>query len=237
MRLHRFFIDSDLSSHKAGSIFIIENHDVNHQLSKVLRAKAGDPIQLFDRTGNQLTGTIQTLNKNSTQVQIDQAEKKSQSEKKTTLYLAMLKRENFELAAQKATELGITAIVPLLTERTVKTGFNQARLEKIVIEAAEQSGRTTVPTISAPMHFTDALRQTHAIKLFLDFNGAPFSSDKKDTDSISSRQVALFVGPEGGWTSAERTAAENAGCITTTIGEHTLRAETAAIVGSFLMTQ
>src|SRR5262249_1670507 len=111
-----------------------------------------------------------------------------------TLYSALLKRENFELVCQKATELGIARIVPLHTERTVKTGFNRSRLEKIIQEACEQSGRTRVPELMDPMEFKEALTRIETPAVLFDHSGTPYASFDFATPNLS-----VFIGPEGGF--------------------------------------
>lgn len=230
MRLHRFFTDADFSHAAVNTAVVVHDVPLAHQLKNVLRARIGDPIELFDRQGFQITGTLESIVKETITVAVSISTKPNAVTKKVTLYLAMLKRENFELAVQKATEVGVTAIVPLLTARTIKTGWKRERIEKIAIEASEQSGRRTIPTIGEPMSFTDAVAAKHDTKLFLDFEGSAFGGSmiEKKID------IALFVGPEGGWTDEERKIAKEAGCIKTTIGPRTLRAETAAMIASYL---
>lgn len=230
MRLHRFFTDADFSRAATDTAVVVHDAPLAHQIKNVLRARAGDPIELFDRRGFQITGTLESIVKETITVLVSVYTKPATEQKKVILYLAMLKRENFELAVQKATETGVSAIVPLITARTIKTGWKRERVEKIAIEASEQSGRRTIPMISEPISFTDAVAAKHGTKLFLDFNGTAFDRamiEKKNT-------IALFVGPEGGWTDEERKMADTAGCMKTTIGPRTLRAETAAIIGSYL---
>ncbi|MCU0660462.1 MAG: 16S rRNA (uracil(1498)-N(3))-methyltransferase [Candidatus Pacebacteria bacterium] len=231
MRLHRFFTTTDIGNVHAGMVVTISDPHITHQLSKVLRAKIGDPVAFFDGQGIAINGDIVELQKNTITLLVKEQKKHQRPKKITILYLAMLKRENFELAVQKATEIGISAIVPLLTERTIKTGFNRTRIEKIIIEAAEQSGRVFVPTLYEPKSFIQACKEIQTLKLFLDFDGTHFENVLKKTKDT----VALYVGPEGGWTDTERALAKEAGCIATTLGTLTLRAETAAIVGSYLI--
>lgn len=231
MRLHRFFTTSDLATATEGEIFVISDDTIFHQLSKVLRAKAGDPVEFFDPQGIAIHGELAELKNKKIAVKVRQRRIHQLPQRSTTLYLAMLKRENFELAVQKATEVGISRIVPLITERTIKTGFNRARIEKIAIEAAEQSGRVSVPELHDPKPYIQAIAATHDLKLFLDFNGTEFDgSMTKDKDVI-----ALYVGPEGGWTDNERILAKEAGCRAVSLGAQILRAETAAIIGSYLI--
>lgn len=143
-----------------------------------------------------------------------------------TLFCSILKKENFEWVVQKATEIGVSVIVPVLTKRTVKTGLNFERLNKIAREATEQSGRGTVPKIRQVVDFTDA------IKMRKDFGQALIleqtSTGEPEIDQVGS--VAILIGPEGGWEEDEISMALDDGWGAWSLGRTTLRAETAAIV-------
>ena len=151
------------------------------------------------------------------------------------LYCAILKRENFELVVQKATEIGVREIVPLITQRTVKLDIKEERLRKIITEAAEQSGRGRVPMLRQAMSFADALADAQR-------NDANFFFDISDViveeGAIGdAMRRGLFVGPEGGWSYEEVLAARAAGCHIISLGALTFRAETAAIIASYLGTR
>ena len=153
--------------------------------------------------------------------------------KKAELFCALLKRENFELIAQKATEIGIETITPILTNRTVKTGFNRERLEKIIREASEQSGRTTLPKLNEPTTLAEAMISvTPGRSVFFDLSGKELTQEE-----YTSEITSCFIGPEGGFTEEETETARKAGLIIGSLGKLTLRGETAAIVASFLITR
>ncbi|MDD5430736.1 MAG: RsmE family RNA methyltransferase, partial [Candidatus Pacebacteria bacterium] len=159
---------------------------------------------------------------------------KSESKKETILYCAILKKENFEGAAQKATEAGIKKIIPIITDKTVKLNLNMERIGKIVKEAAEQSGRGIVPEISEPVDFDAALESAKQNDLNLFFTGnAPMIELKK----IKVGQVGIFIGPEGGWSEREEKAAKKNKFQSAGLGKLTLRSETAATVASFICSQ
>ena len=156
MRLHRFIGDFDL---KKGTIPITHGDFLN-QARNVLRLKIGDRIILSDGRGMEAEGILEGLDKKRALVHIsNRSENRNEPECKVILYCALIKRENFEWVVQKATEVGVTAIVPIISERTVKLSLKRERLLKIIKEAAEQSGRTVVPTSSDPMDFSDSFAQ------------------------------------------------------------------------------
>ena len=128
--------------------------------------------------------------------------------------------------------MGISTIVPITTERTVKTGLNVKRLETIIREAAEQSGRGIVPTLAPHLTLKDALATCNPKEaLFFDLSGS------LPTKSEFHHAGSLFIGPEGGFTPSEVDLARKNGCTIASLGPLTLRGETAAIVGSYLVVQ
>lgn len=227
MRLHRFIREFDLSRDTAA----IHDAALISQWKNVLRLAPGDSVILCDGRGSEAEAVIERLARDEAAVRIvSRAERAEEGRKKASLFCALLKRENFELAAQKAVETGISRIVPLLTERTVKTGFNRDRLEKIIREAAEQSGRTILPELAEPMPLAEAIAAADPEQtVFFDLSGSPTRpADFKET-------TAAFVGPEGGFTEEETAAARKRGIRIASLGAFTLRGETAAIVAAYLI--
>jgi 16S rRNA (uracil1498-N3)-methyltransferase len=230
MRLHRFIGDFDCAQ---TSIAIIDK-DIVNQLSNVLRLGVGDQLILGDGNGHECIGEISERQKNSLTITVvERSENKNDPTVSTVLYCAILKRENFELVVQKATEIGISDIVPLITTRTVKLDIKEERLLKIIKEAAEQSGRGRLPILHAPMRLHDAFEHAHAN----DVNFFFALSDTAPSALSMGNRRGLFVGPEGGWTDEEEVAARTAGCLVVSLGSLTFRAETAAIVASYLGTR
>ncbi len=227
MRLHRFIVDTDLSRTAAA----VSDPELCHQLGKVLRLTPGDQLILVDGRGAEATCVIESLDAKTLRVKV--AEKRpvdTEPSRHVTLCCSILKRENFELVVQKATECGVSEIIPLIAERTVKTGVKMERLRAIAKEAAEQSGRARIPVIHEPMQFADALK-LDGTKFFF-HTGAGESAHPTVPPSV--QRTLLFIGPEGGWTEAEATFAREKACIVAGLGKLTLRGETAAIVASFI---
>lgn len=228
MRLHRFFVQVDLSAHEV----LIQNPEILSQWRTVLRLGTGDSVILCDGRGTEAEAVIHSMDKKEAVLSVTSTDTpRREPQTQTTLYAALLRRENFELVAQKATELGISRIVPILTTRTVKTGFNRVRLEKIITEACEQSGRTTLPVLSEPLAFPDALADcTPEASALLDLTGEDIGSA-----TLPKNIHACFIGPEGGFTEEEVSAARAHGLTIAKLGALTLRGETAGIVASFLL--
>lgn len=231
--MHRFIGDFDLS--KANSK--INDKKLIHQISNVLHLHTGKKIILSDGKGSEAIVMITGVDKDKIAVKLDKAAQTiDESLGRTVLYCALLKKENFELAAQKAAEVGVTEIIPLLTDKTVKKNFKPLRVQKILHEAAEQSGRATVPHLREITPFKkilEALHGTKELNIFLDL-----TAEKNILAVLNQREhnkhVRLFIGPEGGWSDNERAAAKNAGFIFASLGDFTLRGETAAIIASYL---
>lgn len=228
MRLHRFIGNFDLSQKNLS----VHDEEILNQWKNVLRLAPGDIVLLCDGAGSEAEAYIETLHKKEASLRIqNQIYPEREPRKKITLYIALLRRENFEVVVQKATEIGIATIVPLLSERTVKTGFNRARLTKIICEASEQSGRTTLPTLLDPIHFEEAITHTKPKETIL------FDGSGTTPKNYTSEAQNLFVGPEGGFSPQEVRHAEQTGITILSLGHLTLRAETAGIIASFLGVQ
>lgn len=232
MKIHRFITDIVL---KEGRV-TIDDPNLASQIGRVLRLAVGDVVILGDGTGKEGCGQIARLGKNIVEVDVQEiSENTNEPTHETVLYVAILRRENFETVVQKATEVGVTEIIPLITARTVKQGFKQDRLEKIIREAAEQSGRGVVPLVHEPLTFQEALAhaQGNAKTFFFDIGDevTPFDTFAH----VEQGRHGLFIGPEGGWSAEESAHAREADLTIASLGPLTLRGETAAIVASYLV--
>lgn len=232
MKIHRFIGTFNLSPEYTD----ITDREIAHQITRVLRLKSGEPIVLCDGKGNEADAVIVTPDTDKVHVRItDRHASTSEPKTHVTLYCAILKRENFELAVQKAVEVGISEIVPLITARTIKLDFKRERMEKIIREAAELSGRGILPVLHEPKKLpaaiTDAERQD--ISFAFELHADPFRSLFKKWPSW--KNAGCFIGPEGGWDDDELSSFDDAGIRIAGLGDLTFRAETAAIVASYLV--
>ncbi len=225
MRLNRFIGKYDLSQKEVQ----ITDIQTIKQIKTVLRLEIGDLILLSDGKGTEAEVAITTISKESISGTILKTEKKDERQKEVSLYLAILKKENFELAVQKAVECGVSNIIPVIVERTIKTGLNIPRLEKIILEASEQCGQNIVPILHPIMDFEKALAhgKTSEEKLIFHFTEKEYGP-KKNIKSAS-----IFVGPEGGFTEKEIELAKESGYSVASLGSLVLRGETAAIIGTY----
>ena len=225
MKIHRFIGSFDLSG-KTATIL----GDTANQIRSVLRLTKGEAIALSDGKGKETLCKILLIDHKQVVVNIGETYvPEREVEKKIILFASIVKKENFELLSQKSVECGVSKIVPMISERTIKLGLNIERLEKIVREAAEQSGRVIIPEVSEPVSFVEALTRTEGRILFFHPGGEELSF-KKDNSKIAS----IFIGPEGGFTEEEVEEAKNIGAEIVSLGKLTLRAETAAIIASYI---
>jgi 16S rRNA (uracil1498-N3)-methyltransferase len=232
MRLHRFFFPFDFNQLKIE----IQDKDLVKQIRAVLRLSIGDEFILFDGKLNEFKVKIEKIEKEKIEVLVLEKTKNSAElllSSKVDLYCAILKKDNFEWAVQKAVEAGVENIFPLITKRTIKISFKRERLEKIIKEAAEQSGRGMIPKISEPLKFSEALKLTKENKfnILFDLRGEPFSAFLGFSPKS---HFNVFVGPEGGFEEEEIKAAKELNFKIFSLGPFVLRAESAVLVACYL---
>ncbi|MES2023632.1 MAG: RsmE family RNA methyltransferase [Patescibacteria group bacterium] len=225
MKLHRFIGKYDLSQKEVE----ITDIETIKQIRAVLRLEEGDKIILCDGSGTEAEAIITSLSHNKIICEIEKILDTNEPERKVSLYIAILKKENFELAVQKAVECGVANIIPVITERTIKTGLNNERLEKIIREASEQSGRSIVPKLFEIMNFIDALENGKSAEEKIIFHLV----ENKYMPDKNANLISIFVGPEGGFTEKEIILAQESGYTPASLGRLTLRGETAGIVATY----
>jgi 16S rRNA (uracil1498-N3)-methyltransferase len=229
MRLHRFYIDAKLPDSGA---FEVKSAELAHQWKNVFRLKAGDGVILFDGSGSEFHGTLVSCGKDSAEVTITSREAKDVSSMpKMTLFAAVLKKNMFEWVSEKATELGVSKIVPVLAERSEKKNLNMDRLRKIVTEASEQSGRVTLPEIAEPVTLEEALASADMPLVAFHLSGETFDAKKHAVG----KSFGALVGPEGGWSDAEVALFKEKNIPVVSLGVQVLRAETASVAVASLV--
>jgi 16S rRNA (uracil1498-N3)-methyltransferase len=204
-----------------------------HQHLRVGRAEVGEQIEVFNGRGAVWTTSIESCEKRETHLRISAKREVEPLRPTLILGLSLVKTGAFELALEKAVEVGVTRIVPLLTSRTNSPPRSAGRVERwnrIVVEAAKQSKRYHLPLLDQPMGFADALKLPASTKIvFAERGGTPLQS------ALAGEPVFFLVGPEGGWTDEELSMARARGYALVGLGEGILRTETAAIVGAALI--
>ena len=187
---------------------------------------------VFDGSGSDHTCRIEDFDKEDIKLAISEASK-SRFMPARDIYLcaAIVKKDTFEWITEKATELGVTHIIPMIAERSEKKSLNEKRLEKISIEASEQSGRGNVPVIHPIMSLKEAIEylseiKNNPIKMIAFHTDADILS-KSDIDDSS--PMAIFIGPEGGWSIDEVDLFHKSEIPVVCLGRQVLRTETAVI--------
>ncbi|XHS02129.1 ribosomal RNA small subunit methyltransferase E [Sphingomonas sp. DBB INV C78] len=218
----RLFIDSALGE---GMAVPVDGAAANY-LGNVMRLKEGDPVRLFDdRTGEWLA-EVSSVSKRSLTLAITAQLSVREDVPDLWLVAAPIKKGRIDWVAEKACELGVARLVPVITRRTIVDRLNVERLRTHMIEAAEQCGRTALPEITEPVKLGALLRDWPADRTLYfadEAGGLPF------VDVAKPGPAAILVGPEGGFTDEERVAIRAVpGATGTSLGPRILRAETAA---------
>jgi 16S rRNA (uracil1498-N3)-methyltransferase len=222
MRLHRFYT----KDHLAGQDEItLRDEAALHQLRDVFRLAKGDRVIFFNGDGLDYIYEARIISKKEAAFGFVETTQNITLTKKVTLYMSLIKKDNFEMVLEKCTELGVTHFVPVITERTQGKNLNMERAERIMKEASEQCGRGDVPTIGEIMDLEDVLKENPDVIIF-DMDG----QELKVTSQKS--QVKILIGPEGGWSEKEIKIFKDLKIQTFKLGDTVLRAETAAIVAS-----
>ncbi|CAM3794255.1 MULTISPECIES: 16S rRNA (uracil(1498)-N(3))-methyltransferase [Pseudomonas] len=227
MRLSRFFIDAPLS---------LGAHDLPeaqaHYIGRVLRMAVGDAVQLFDGSGQEFRGHLLEVGKKSVRVQLDEAfAGQADSSLQVHLGQGLSRGERMDWAIQKATELGVSAITPIVSERCEvrlkdeRADKRLAHWRQVAISACEQCGRSSVPIIHTPQLLADWLKACDQdLKLVLHPVAEPMVSHQQPAT------LAFLIGPEGGLSEAEVEQAKAAGFHAARLGPRVLRTETAPVV-------
>ncbi len=222
MRLHRFYIGDIFP---IGRTITISDSELIHQWKNVFRMKEKSQAILFGMGHMEYTCILLSIDKKTAMFEVIHKELGKYAKKEIVLCAALIKKDNFEIIVQKAVELGVTLIIPIISERSEKKSLNKSRIEKIAIEAAEQCGRTDVPFIGNTISFGDAIRAFENDATIIGFEPKGQTFDAK---IFSMKRPILFIGPEGGWTDEEIKELEKNGVVMN-LPTFILRAETAAI--------
>lgn len=235
MALPFFYIESFDASQQ----LITLNEETSKHVVQVLRMQVGEQLNLTDGRGNLLTAAISDAHKKHCVVKILAASYTPQAARKTTIAVSLVKNvSRFEWFLEKATEIGVTEIIPLLCERTERQHFRYDRMKGIVVSAMLQSQQTWLPVLHEPVKFEEALRLTstsdESLKLIA-------HCEETERNSFSNFQIDQFsnciilIGPEGDFTTNEINTAVADGYKPVMLGETRLRTETAAVVAATLL--
>jgi 16S rRNA (uracil1498-N3)-methyltransferase len=198
----------------------------SHYVIKVMRIKIGETFSLFNSSG-EWEAKILTLSKSIVEFNITKQLRQKESTKEMWLAFSPIKSNYFNFMIQKATELGVTKFIPIIFDRTIVRKINKERLEKVIIEAAEQSNRINVPLIEEPQSLNGFLSNKKMDLIFTDLN----SQNKNiDLEKLTSNPTCVIIGPEGDFSEEERGQILTfEGVQPIKINENILRSETAVI--------
>ena len=224
----RLFVQQPLA---AGATFDADPPQA-HYLGNVMRLAAGDTLVLFNGRDGEFQSRIETLHREHLRLRVQYLLRPQSPDPDLWLAFAMLKRNATDLLVEKATELGVSALLPVLTERTIVHRVNLGRLTAIAIEAAEQCERLTIPELHAPQRLAEMLASWPSQRPL--FVAMERSAAPPIRPALG--PAALLVGPEGGFTPGELDALSAHPFVTgVTLGPRILRAETACIAGLALL--
>ncbi|MBI1211903.1 MAG: 16S rRNA (uracil(1498)-N(3))-methyltransferase [Alphaproteobacteria bacterium] len=225
--LTRLFVEQALT---AGAELVLDE-DQSHFLANVLRAKAGDAVRLFNGRDGEWRGTISALRKRAVLLQIEKQTTAQSGVPDLWLCLAPIKRTPLDYVTQKATELGVSRVQPVLTRRTIVERINLDRMRANAVEAAEQSGRLTVPEIAEPVSLDKMLRDWQSDRRLVFCDEAGDAPPAAQAMRASGRGPwAIVIGPEGGFTPEERAGLrQQPFVVPVSLGPRIMRADTAAL--------
>ena len=218
----RLFFSKTLSTNMSGKLDKSQSHYIN----KVMRVKENEVFSLFNSSG-EWEAKILSISKNIVEFNITKQLRQKETTKELWLAFSPIKSNYFNFMIQKATELGVTKFLPIVFDRTIVRKINKERLEKVIIEAAEQSNRINVPSIEEPQSLNSFLKNSKMDLIFTDLNT---SNTKIDLNQLTSNPTCVIIGPEGDFSEVERQEIlEFNGVQAIKINENILRSETAVI--------
>lgn len=223
-RIHRFYVGNEFELRHS---FWLHDQRLIHQWNKVLRYQSGQEVLLFDGVETDRLYRILELKPDEAHLEMITDYERQLPSRDVYLLWSLLKKDKNDWVLQKATELGVSHFVPLLAKRSEKTGFDTERAHKIVIEAAEQCGRSDIPVVREPMLVATALDHIGAkVPLLV--------CEQESSTSLSSEEspIGVLIGPEGGWSDEEKELFKQLNIRHIGLGSSTLRAETAAVAAA-----
>ena len=198
----------------------------SHYVSKVMRIKKSEVFSLFNSNG-EWEAIILDISKNIVEFNITKQLRQKENSKELWLAFSPIKSNYFNFMIQKATELGVTKFLPIIFDRTIVRKVNKERLEKVIIEATEQSNQINMPTIEEPQSLDSFLKNNKTDLIFTDLNT---TNKKIDLNQLTSNPTCVIIGPEGDFSEEEREQILNyKGVQPIKINENILRSETAVI--------
>tara|TARA_Y100000768_G_scaffold351337_1_gene302179 strand:+ start:37 stop:741 length:705 start_codon:yes stop_codon:yes gene_type:complete len=198
----------------------------SHYLTRVMRVKENEFFSLFNQEG-EWEAKILGISKSIVEFKTTKKLRQKENTKELWLAFSPIKSNYQNFMIQKATELGVTKFIPIIFDRTVVRKINKTRLEKIVIEASEQSNRINVPSFAIPQNLENFLKKNSMNLIFTDLNS---KKNKVDKSKLTDKPVCVIIGPEGDFSETERDKILSfKGVQSVKINENILRSETAVL--------
>jgi len=218
----RLYFSKSLSNNLTGTLDKSQSHYVN----KVMRVKENEIFSLFNSSG-EWEAKILNISKGIVEFNVTKQLRQKENSKELWLAFSPIKSNYFNFMIQKATELGVTKFIPIIFDRTIVRKINKERLEKVIIEASEQSNRINVPDIEDPKSLDDFLNNNKVNLIFTDLNS---ENTKIDLKKVTDKPTCVIIGPEGDFSEEERSKIlKFSGVQPLKINENILRSETAVI--------
>lgn len=222
-----FFFTQNLSTPE-----IVLDEDNSKHMINVLRMKKDDAVLLTDGKGKKASAIIVDDNRKHCRVKVESETFEAAPARKIAIGISLVKNTaRFEWFLEKATEIGVSEIFPLLCERTIREKFRQDRMQNIVVSAMLQSQQCHMPQLHDPVYFQEVTKLSYAAKYiaWCEDERVPLQSNPGAASSL------LLIGPEGDFTPAEVELATNSGFSSVSLGATRLRTETAGIVAATLL--
>ena len=218
----RLYFSKSLSNNLTDTLDKSQSHYVN----KVMRVKENEIFSLFNSSG-EWEAKILNISKGVVEFNITKQLRQKENPKELWLAFSPIKSNYFNFMIQKATELGVTKFIPIIFDRTIVRKINKERLEKVIIEASEQSNRINVPDIEDPKSLDDFLNNNKVDLIFTDLNS---KNTRIDLKKVTDKPTCVIIGPEGDFSEEERAEIlKFSGVQPLKINENILRSETAVI--------
>lgn len=236
MKIHSFI--TTFSRHE--NTLKIDDEKVVHQMFSVLKFEKGEKVYIGDGKNIRYLTQISKCDKKNIETEIINEELGQTNKPQIIIALSTIKRESFEYALEKLTEVGVDGIIPIQSDKVIKKGVNEDRARSIIKEASEQSERIIMPVLFEESSFSKTLEyfsKQEDVQIFLsDVPNTELPAKAEAPKKIikDPKTIVIFIGPEGGWSDRERLSAQILGIPNYIIGKTVLRAETASIVIGFM---
>ena len=202
--------------------------NILHYIRNVLRLKVGDKLRIFNELSGEFLANIVDLDKKALCLQIEKLLTEPVHTPSLSIALCIIKNDKMADMVSMLVQLGVTEIIPIISEYTVNRNFNRERFERIAQEATEQCERLSMPSVSEPILLENFLKD-HKFDYVVYANEHESVNGNLSAEIAKNDNIVLLVGPEGGFSDKELNILSKLGAISVTLGQNILRAETAAV--------